>query len=437
MNARFTFTALASAVFIGAGATSVQAQSSAAVPASVYQEPQIVKLGTSATPPAGKGTVVVQVLVSADGTFAVQRVIKSSNPGDDAAALAIAKTSKYRPATNHGKPQTAFKDFTLNFSNSGAAVAGASSDVDRLEAMFRPGNSAGTKSTARAYLAAHPADSRAPAVLGAADAFTGDNAGAAAAFDKVEPVPPVYLNLAAQAYQANAASLSDAKQYEAAIASAHRSIVLVPTVGGYNALGIAELGKGDATSAVRDLEQATALAVAGAKVPAATRATILGNLAAAYAAAGAFDKAKETVAQAQQVDPHSLAGDGVANVLAERASQEGETKNYAAAAADYTLAAEFSPANASALYTNASFAYLRMVPKPESEKARAAASKALAADPKNASAAFALGVGFANDGKKDDATKALNAALAQAQAANQAALADKIKEALKQVEGMH
>src|SRR5581483_12184750 len=63
-----------------------------------FAPPKLLKQGTFTTPIAGSGTVVVKVLVHPDGTFAVQNVIKSTNHGDDAAALEIARTSRYKPA---------------------------------------------------------------------------------------------------------------------------------------------------------------------------------------------------------------------------------------------------------------------------------------------------------------------------------------------------
>ena len=301
--------------------------------------------------------MIVQVLVKADGSFTVQRVIKSTNPGDEAAALEIAKSSTFKPAIHLGKPQTAFKDFTLNFNGSGASVGGGSAEVENMNALLSAGKYADAKSASTAYLGSHPKDQQAGAVLGAADAFLNDPAGAAAAFDKVDPVPPKYVNLAAQAYEKNAANLSAAKDYDGSIASAKRSIALAPSISAYNTLGLAETGKGDPTSAIRDLEHAGRFAQADPKLTPVAHGIILGNLASAYAAAGEMDKAKSAVEQARKIDPKTSAGDGVASVLAQRAQQESAAKNFAAAGANYSLAAEFSPANASALYTNASYQY--------------------------------------------------------------------------------
>src|SRR5665213_1904904 len=60
--------------------------------------------GTATTAPAGKGRVVVQVLVNPNGSHKATRVIRTSNAGDNKAALEIAQSSTYHPATRNGKP---------------------------------------------------------------------------------------------------------------------------------------------------------------------------------------------------------------------------------------------------------------------------------------------------------------------------------------------
>ena len=436
MNARISLTpfaaAVAAAALCGLAPAPARAQAGG-VPASVYVEPQIVKLGTATTPAPGKGTVIVQVLVKADGTFEVKRIISSTNPANNAAALEIAKSSTYKAATNHGKPQLAFKDFTLNFTGTGASLGGGASEIDRMNALLKANDYAGAKSAAQSYLGAHPADPQASTVLGVANSYLGDDAAAVAAFDNVATIPPAYTHVAAASYISNAGSLNKSKQYDASIASSKRAIALVPSPAAYYTLGIAESGKGDPVSAVRDLEQSNTLAASDSAITPAQHATILGGLAGAYAATGAFDKAKTTVDQAKQLDPNADPGVPVANVLISRAIDEDKAKNYSAAAADFIQAAAFAPSKGAALYTEASFAYLKVNPKPDNDKARDAANKALAIDPKDASASYALGVAYANDGKRDDARKALNTALKQANDANDTALAASINNVLKQL----
>ena len=78
-----------------------------------YVPAKLIKQGQTSHSIAGSGTVVVQVQVNADGSHKAIRVIKSSNSGDNSAALDIAQTSTYRPAHRGQTPITAFYDFTL------------------------------------------------------------------------------------------------------------------------------------------------------------------------------------------------------------------------------------------------------------------------------------------------------------------------------------
>ena len=60
---------------------------------------------------------------------------------------------------------------------------------------------------------ANPADTQAYTLLGVADTFAGDTAGAVAAFNKSGPVPDQYKTLAMQSYEKYAGDAFDAKQY--------------------------------------------------------------------------------------------------------------------------------------------------------------------------------------------------------------------------------
>jgi tetratricopeptide (TPR) repeat protein len=406
-----------------------------------YDEPK-VKLGKGdpSIAVAGKGTVVVQVFVKADGTAKVQRVIRSTNPGDNAAAIAIANSSTYTPAMRAGKPVDAFKDFTISFAAGGGASSGAGSEgatggLTQAETMLRAGNYNGSRDAATAYVGQHPDSGEGYAVLGASQTFLNNYSAAAAAFDKAGKLPEKYVPVAAQAYIGNANALEKDGKSTDAVAAAKKAVALQPSVATYNALGIHELSAKDPASAVRDLEQADKLAAADSKIPANVHATVLANLASAYAANGQMDKAKTTVDAAVKLDPGNKAGDGIANILAQQAESLESQKKFADAGAAFESAAQFSPSNASVFYLRASISYLSEQPKPDPAKARDAANKSLAANPNNANANYTLGVALAELGQKDDARAALQKALTQAKAANETALADKIQAAIKQIDG--
>ena len=124
-----------------------------------------------------------------DGSFTVQKVLRSTNHGDDAAALDIAKHSTYAPATRGNKKVVAFYDYTLKFTAGGEFVADAGSaaggsDTAAFERELRAGNYSGAQTGLKAYLAQHPDDAKAQTDLGVADTFLNDYEDAVTAFDK-------------------------------------------------------------------------------------------------------------------------------------------------------------------------------------------------------------------------------------------------------------
>jgi tetratricopeptide (TPR) repeat protein len=406
-----------------------------------YEEPKVTSLGKAdaSIAVAGKGTVVVQVFVKADGSAQVKRVIRSTNPGDNDAALSIAKNSTYAPATRLGKPVDAFKDFTLSFNDGGvssaiAAGTGApAGSAAQMESLLRAGNYQGARDAANSYLGSHPGSPQAFAVLGAAQSQLKDYPAAADAFDKAGKLPAEYVPFAVQAYVGNAAALNAGDKSAEAVASAKKAVALDPGGASYNALGLAELGANDPAGAAAALEQASKLANADPKVPANVRATILANLAGAYAAGGSLDKAKAAVAQAQQLDPKSNAGETAAGQLSVRADRLAADKKFPDAAAAYTAAAEFSTANAARFYAFAASCYLRES-TPEAQKALDSAQKSVAADPNSVDGLYTMGVAYAELGKRDNARDALQKALVQAKAANQGSRAADIEDKLKQLD---
>ncbi len=161
-----------------------------------YTAPTLVKRGANTSAVAGPGTVVVQVMVNKDGTFKVMRVIRSSNPRDNAAALEIAKSSTYKPASRGAAKLAAFYDFTLKFTGTGAAATSdagsgaASGGRATYERMINAGNYAGAQSGLKSYVAGHPEDAGAEQDLGVADTFLSDYQDAAAAFENGGTVAP-------------------------------------------------------------------------------------------------------------------------------------------------------------------------------------------------------------------------------------------------------
>ncbi|HLI97501.1 MAG TPA: energy transducer TonB [Candidatus Baltobacteraceae bacterium] len=189
-----------------------------------YTPPKLISRGPSAVEPKGKGTVVVQVLINPDGSVKVTRVLKSTNPGDNAAALDIAQHSKYAPATRNGKPTRDFFDFTINFA--GDVVSGAAGQIDALLHQSRWSEA---KTAATSALAQDPNDALVQAQLGVADAFTHDVSGAVAAFDRAGTIPDQYAEVAMQAYLMNAQVLAQSEP-KSALAQAQKAKALADRI---------------------------------------------------------------------------------------------------------------------------------------------------------------------------------------------------------------
>jgi tetratricopeptide (TPR) repeat protein len=368
-----------------------------------HTPPKLLKMGSPSSSIEGAGVVVVQVLVNPDGTFHVQRIIRSSNVKDNAVAAEIANSSTYKPATRGGKPILEFYDFTLRFANNGVKSDDAATGTAQYERMLHAGNAQGARDGLAAYVDAHPTDSNALLLLGTAESTLGHFPASVAAFQKAGPIPETFRTVAANSYSQLSSSQAQAKDYTGAIASAKQAIAIAPTATSYNLLGFAELGAGDFTSSVRDLEQARTLAaVPGSKMSAAQRATIDGNLVAAYLGAGDMVKAKAVADEVHSLDPSSDAAQyALSSIYAKQA--EAKMKGQPAdAAALYEQAGDAAPKNAVTYYSNAAFAHLNVRPVPESDKALADAKKALAVDPANAGANFAAGIALANKDQKAD-----------------------------------
>ena len=400
-----------------------------------YSPPKLVKRGLPQSPIAGPGTVVVKVLVNADGSFKVQDVIRSTNHGNDAAAKEIAEHSSYRPATRGGKPVVAFYDFTLKFSASSVSSGGDEGTLAGFERMIRAGNFSGAKDGLVQYVAAHPDDKTAQVDLGVAATFLLDYPRAAAAFDAAGTIPANYRTVAGKAYAEHAAGLATAKEYPAAIAAGRRAVELSPGVSTYNALGFAELGSGDSASAIKDLGKARELA-ADAKAPVRDRALIASNVTSAYLAAGQIDAAKTSAAEAAKLDPTVTGAQGAfLSYYVKKAKESADAGKQLDAAAAYEQAAQAVPSAAGTMYANAAFSYLSAKPSPENLKAKADADKALAIDANNAAANFAAGIALANDGKNTEALTFLHRAETLAKAGNDPGLTSNIQSALKQLSG--
>lgn len=403
--------------------------------AQYYNPPKLVKQGTPSSPISGNGTVVIQVLVNPDGTFKVQKIVKSTNHALDQAAMDMAQTAQYAPATKGGKKIVAFYTYTLKFVGASTTTSDSASGgtLAAYNTQVRAGKYAEAKTNLTAYLQAHPSDPQANALLGVADFFLDDFSGATAAFDKAGTIPTQYKTVAANAYARGAEKALAAKDGSTAVADAKKANELSPGAPTLNLLGNAQIVAGDYAAAVRSLEQARSLAATDSKVDAKQRGVITANLVAAYVDSDQPDKAVALLPDVKQLDPSNTGALGtVVAYYAKKAQAAQKAGNVAEAVSLYDKAASLGPEYAPVMYANEAFAYMS-APKPDWKAVKATADKALAIKPDDAGANLAAGVALANDGKQKDAIPYLQKADASAKAAGDKAMADKAEQLLKQL----
>ncbi|HEV8021379.1 MAG TPA: tetratricopeptide repeat protein [Candidatus Lustribacter sp.] len=398
--------------------------------ATTYVPPKLAARGATAMAPGGDGSVTVQVLVKKDGSSQVIKVIKSSNAGDNAIALDIAKNSKYTPATRNGEKVDAYYDYLLNFGQQAAAAPGTAGTASALAAI-RAGNYPDAESQLKAYLQTHPDDANANTLLGVADVFSGDYAGATGAFDKSGTVPDQYKLLAVQAYEKQARAALDAKDVPGAIALATRAIALNPqSLQGYYVRGNAYILQPDNTSAIADLQKAHAIAVA-AKGDDKELATIAFSLAIAQLDAGQYGEAATTEREVSRVDG-SLATQfdknayvAVANAGITLANQG----KIAESVSRFESGASAFPASAADFYAQAA-TVMATDKKPDYDKITTEAEKATALDPKSGRANYILGIAAANKKDPKGALDYMTKAKASPAYGSDPALAKQIDDAL-------
>lgn len=393
--------------------------------------------GTMTTPIAGKGSVTIKVFIRANGTPDTKQivVVKSTNPGDNATAMEVAATAKYKPAARDAKPTASFYTFTINF------TAGGSNDVSdgttnatlsKILAMERANNFSGAKAQLGDYLKTSPGDKRANELLGVADSYTSDPLGAAAAFDKAGTISATYRNVALQAYIEAAGASLKAGTFDASIAQAGKAIELGAGAEAYNVRGSAEYGAKNFAAAVPDLEKARDLART-AKASNHQIAIIETNLASAYLADGHVEKGLATAKDVAQLDPSVTAiQDALATYYSEKAQAASKSADRADAVALYESGAAAAPKYAVSFFASAANV-LASDPKPDWKKVKAEADKALAVNPNDARANFIAGIALANDKNPKDALTYLNKAQAAAKDGSDATLSSLIADAIKKL----
>ena len=377
-----------------------------------YSIAKVIKQGTTTHPIAGSGTVLVQVQVNADGTHKVVKILKSDNTGDNAAAMEIAQTSTYRPARRGSTPITTFYDFSLRFNGKSAqtpeenAISGDGGDTAAIDALVRSGKYKDAIAKANAALLASPGNPAVLQLLGVAQYYDNDYVDAATTFNRVDDIKKPFQPIAAQAFATGAVRVSSTDPSQS-LDFAHKAMALSGDNTSKFALGVAELANKQYPDAL-----ATLKSVHDQVTDKAARLNIDTELLQGYLATNDSADAQATANEMKTLDP---SGTGAQRAIAQHYLAAGndamKAADYAGALKDFDQAASAGSApEAVTANTFAAFAIMSGK-KPDYDKAKEYALKAVSASPDDVQANFAAGVAYANiyvtSKKTDDKTQAL------------------------------
>jgi hypothetical protein len=411
---------------------------------------KLIKQGTTSVSIAGTGIVVVQVQVNADGSHKAIKVIRSTNHGDNAAALSIAQSSSYRPAHRGTTPVAAFYDFTLKFNgkvvvasdqesgSGGGASGGLSPAAASVAALIRQKNYSAAKAKAQSELATSPNDQSLRQMLGVASFDAGDVAGAAQAFDQVGTIGTQFKPAAAASFASASVAIADQNPSQA-LAYANKAVALQPDANSRFALGTAQLANHQNAAALATLQSVHASSMNDAKLSTAAKVNIDARLMVAYSANNDAANAAKVAAEIKQLDPSSsLAQRVLGNGYLKTGIAAADAKNYDEAFKNFDLAAAQGDAEVAVTADTEAAFLAAKVEKPDYMKMQAYAEKAIAIKPDDAQANYALGIALtgqwskSNDDKvKQKALETLNHADALAKAAGNQQLALAIEAFIK------
>ena len=377
-----------------------------------YSIAKVIKQGTTTHPIAGSGTVLVQVQVNADGTHKVVKILKSDNTGDNAAAMEIAQTSTYRPARRGSTPITTFYDFSLRFNGKSAqtpeenAISSGGGDTAAIDALVRSGKYKDAIAKANAALLASPGNPAVLQLLGVAQYYDNDYVEAATTFNRVDDIKKPFQPIAAQAFATGAVRVSSTDPSQS-LDFAHKAMALSGDNTSKFALGVAELANKQYPDALTTLKS-----VHDQVTDKAARLNIDTELLQGYLATNDSADAQATANEMKSLDP---SGTGAQRAVAQHYLAAGndamKAADYAGALKDFDQAASAGSApEAVTANTFAAFAIMSGK-KPDYDKAKEYALKAVSASPDDVQANFAAGVAYANiyvtSKKTDDKTQAL------------------------------
>jgi hypothetical protein len=417
--------------------------------ANEFSPARLIQQGTTSLPASGSGKVIVQVQVNADGTHKAIKVISSTNPGDNGAALDIAQHSTYRPAHRGTTPITSFYDFTFKFngksavsaqqqSEGGSSTAGLSPAASAVANLIAQKNYAAAKSKAESELISAPNDDSLRQMYGIAAFNTGDVTAAAAAFYKVPSIGKQFEPIAAASFASAAVALAD-QNPSLSLTYAQKAAAMSPSTDSRFALGVAQLSNKQYNDAVATLKSVHDSAMNDPKLSKTAKENIDSRLMSAYLATNNTAGAQAIAAEMKQLDPSSnVAGRVLGNSYLKMGVDAATAEHYDEALKNFNLAAaQGDPQVAVTANTQAAFVIAK-TSKPDYKQMQAYADKAIALKPNDAEANYAEGIALTaqwaqshDDAQKKKALDALNHADALAKSAGNEALALTIETFIK------
>ena len=367
--------------------------------------------GTTSQPIGGKGMVIVQVQVNPDGSHKAIKIIKSTNPANNKAAMELAQSATYRPAHRGSKAVVSFYDYTLKFTSKGlAADATDSGALGQIRALIRSGNFPTAKSKAATYVLSNPGDSQGRILLGLADYYAGDIPGSAAAFAAVPSIDKKFQVVAAQSFAGAAVKIA-ATNPSLAFSYGTKAYALDKSTNSLFALGVAQLNSpGKAADAVVSLKKARDDAFAMKTTNLSSKINLDSALLSAYQKVGDTANVQVVANEIKTLDPSSkLPGAILGNAFLEQARTQRTAKNWNAAVALYDQAAAAGNPDVAVTADAEAALTLQSVEKPDYAKVKAYADKALAIKSDDALANYAEAVAYTGiyyTGGKKDADKA-------------------------------
>jgi tetratricopeptide (TPR) repeat protein len=430
-------------------AFAVSSQPALAQYTSEFTPAKVSKTGTTTHEISGTGAVQVHVLVDSTGRAKAVSVLKSTNPGDNAAAMDIARNTIYTPARRGSSVTETYYDYWLHFNGKTVqtqeeqAISGESGGADTasIDALVRAGKYKDAIAKANTALLSSPGNPGVLQLLGVAQYYDNDFTDAAATFSRVDDIKKPFQPIAAQAFATGAVRMSQTNPTQA-LEYANKAVALTngdPT--SKFALGVAQLANKQNADAVATLKAVHDQMMADPKADTKTKLNVDQELLQAYLANNDSTDANALSAEMKTLDP---SGSGASRAISQHYLQLGSdamtANDFPTAAKDFDQAASSSSGqDAVTANTFAAFAVMREA-KPDYGKAMEYAQKAVTGAPDDPQANFALGLSYygtyASSNKNDDKTQALtylNKADQLAKAAGNEGLALQIEAQIKNI----